>query len=174
VLFVHLSQDALRGHQPESPVWLENAGGQLLTATQVAEWCGLPGTGKVTVKPVIDLRTRHAVDGYRPPDRIAETVRLRDRTCVFPHCQRPARACDLDHLEPYDPGGPPGQTSTANLACLCRLHHRMKTHGGWTYTMVEPGVFLWCSPHGHTWLRDPAGTTDLTPPPVDPPERRTS
>jgi hypothetical protein len=54
----------------------------------------------------------------------------------------------------------------------------MKTHGGWTYSMVEPGTFLWRSPHGHTWLRDPDGTTDLTPPPVeppaDPPERRTS
>jgi hypothetical protein len=181
VLYVHLSEDAIRDHDPaagqHSPVWLENAGGQLLTATQVAEWCGLPETGKVTVKPVIDLNTRHAVDGYRPPDRIAQAVRLRDRTCVFPHCQRPARACDLDHLDPYLPieqGGPPGQTSTANLACLCRLHHRMKTHGGWTYTMLEPGVFLWRSPHAHTWLRDHTGTTDLTPETVDPPERRTS
>jgi hypothetical protein len=160
---------------------LENAGGQLLTAGQVAEWCRLPDTAKVTVKPVIDLNTRHAVDGYQPTDRIAEHVRLRDRTCVFPHCQRPARACDLDHLDPYlplDQGGPPGQTSTENLACLCRLHHRMKTHSGWTYSMVEPGTFLWRSPHGHTWLRDPDLTTDLTPPPVEPPvnppERRTS
>jgi hypothetical protein len=50
----------------------------------------------------------------------------------------------------------------------------MKTHGGWTYTMLEPGVFLWRSPHGHTWLRDRSGTTDLTPPDVDPPPRRTS
>jgi hypothetical protein len=76
------------------------------------------------------------------------------------------------HIAPYlDPadGGPPGQTATDNLACLCRLHHRMKTHGGWTYTMVEPGVFLWTSPHGYTYLRDPSGTTDLTPPPVEPP-----
>jgi hypothetical protein len=44
--------------------------------------------------------------------------------------------------------------------------------------MVEPGVFLWRSPYGYTWLRDHAGTTDLTPdpvePPTDPPERRTS
>jgi len=54
------------------------------------------------------------------------------------------------------------------------LHHRMKTHGGWSYAMIQPGVFLWRSPLGYTYLRDRTGTTDLTPPPVDPPERRTS
>jgi len=39
-------------------------------------------------------------------------------------------------------------------------------------------VFLWRSPHGHTYLRDHTGTTDLTPnpvdPPSDPPHRRAS
>jgi len=45
----------------------------------------------------------------------------------------------------------------------------MKTHGSWTYTTLEPGTYLWRSPHGYTWLRDHTGTTDLTPPPVDPP-----
>jgi hypothetical protein len=54
----------------------------------------------------------------------------------------------------------------------------MKTHcesGGWTYTMLEPGTFLWSSPHGHTYLTDAHGTDDLTSPTVDqpaePPER---
>ena len=75
---------------------------------------------------------------------------------------------------PADDGGPPGQTSSANLAPLCRLQHRIKTHGGWTYTMVEPGAFLWRSPYGYSWVRDRTGTTDLTPPPVTPPPRRTS
>jgi hypothetical protein len=45
----------------------------------------------------------------------------------------------------------------------------MKTHGGWTYTMDAPGTYLWRSPHGYTWRRDHTGTTDLTPPPVEPP-----
>jgi hypothetical protein len=181
VLYVHLSEDALRTHDPDAPVWVENAGGQLLTATQIADWCRRDDTTRVTVKPVIDLHQTLAVDGYEVPARIAESVRLRDKTCVFPYCQRPARRCDLDHTDPYvplDQGGRPAQTSTENLACLCRLHHRMKTHGDWTYAMLVPGVFLWRGPHGHTWLRDHTGTTDLTPPPVDPPadppERRTS
>jgi hypothetical protein len=169
VLYVHLSEDALRSHDPDAPVRVENAGGQLLTAGQIADWCGRDDTTKVTVKPVIDLNEHASVAQYKVPDWLAERIQLRDHTCVHPWCNRPARRCDTDHIVPYDPDGPPGQTNTENLACLCRLHHRMKTHGGWTYTMIEPGVFLWHSPHGHTYLRDHTGTTDLTPTPVDPP-----
>jgi hypothetical protein len=169
VLYAHLSADAIRSHAPDAVVNVENAGGQLLTTDQVAEWCGRADTAQVVVNPVIDLNTTASVDGYRVRESIAEKVRLRDRTCVFPSCHRPARGCDLDHIDPYvptDEGGPPGQTSTENLACLCRLHHRMKTHAGWTYSMLVPGAFVWHSPHGHTWLRDPGGTTDLTTDPV--------
>jgi len=169
VLYVHLSEDALTTGNPDAPVRVENGGGQLLTAAQVAEWCGRPDTTRVVVKPVIDLHQPLATDAYQVPARIAEHVELRDTTCVFPWCHRPARRSDKDHITPYDPGGPPDQTSTQNLACLCRLHHRMKTHAGWTYTMVEPGIYLWHSPMGLTYLRDRGGTTDLTPPP-----RRTS
>ncbi|RNM13032.1 HNH endonuclease signature motif containing protein, partial [Nocardioides pocheonensis] len=69
-----------------------------------------------------------------------EQIELRDRTCVFPWCNRPARGCDKDHVVPWEHGGP---TSSDNLAALCRRHHRLKTHGGWTYTRVEPGTYLW-------------------------------
>jgi hypothetical protein len=178
VLYVHLSEDALRSNDPNTPVRVENAGGQLLTAGQIAEWCRRDDTAKITVKPVIDLHQQHAVDQYKVPDWLAERIQLRDKTCVHPYCNRPARSCDTGHIVAYDEDGPPGQTSTDNLAALCRLHHRMKTHGGWTYTMLEPGAFLWASPHGHSYLRDQTGTTDLTPtpvpPPVDPPHRRTN
>jgi hypothetical protein len=168
VLFAHLSAEALRTHDSDAVVTLENAGGQLLTAAQVAAWCGV-STGstnervKITVKPVIDLAATISSTGYEPSDRLAEQVQLRDRTCAFPWCQRPARRCDLDHIDPYQPDGPPGQTASDNLACLCRLHHRMKTHGGWAYTMVELGTFLWRSPYGHSYLTDAHGTDDLTP-----------
>ncbi len=147
-------------------------GQRLVLLDQVRSWCGDSRT-RVTVKPVIDLNTVRTAPGYAIPDRIREHVILRDITCVFPHCTRPARGCDIDHISEYDhdaeaEGRPqPGPTSTANLAALCRRHHRLKTHTAWRYTMVEPGVFEWTSPHGHRFRRDRTGTTALDQP--DPP-----
>src|SRR3954469_7286209 len=51
VLYVHLSEDVLQHNDPDASARLTNAGGRLITARQVAEWCGT--AGKVTVKPVI-------------------------------------------------------------------------------------------------------------------------
>ena len=124
---------------------------------------------KVTIRPVIDLNAELSTDTYAIPDRIREQVILRDRTCVFPWCTRPARSCDIDHITPYDHdaadhGRPqPGPTATSNLAALCRSHHRLKTHTAWRYEHLRPGVFEWTSPHGHHYLRDHDGTTALDP-----------
>lgn len=159
-LYVHLPSDTAN---PTALV--ENAGGRLLTQAQVALWCANPGT-KVTVKPVIDLHVRLASPAYEVPERVKEHLELRDRTCVFPFCNRPARSTQKDHIAAHDDGG---LTDTDNLACLCQHHHNLKTHYAWTYSMIEPGVFLWRSPHGYTFLRDHEGTQDLTPRPVAPP-----
>ncbi|WP_210443425.1 HNH endonuclease signature motif containing protein [Nocardioides sp. SYSU D00065] len=153
-------------------------GQRLLLLDQVRAWCADTRT-KVTIKPVIDLTAEHTSPGYAVPDRIREQVALRDRTCVFPWCSRPARGCDIDHVIPFDPnadaeGRPqPGPTTTSNLAALCRRHHRLKTHSAWRYTVVAPGAFEWTSPHGHRYRRDQTGTTALDdPPPVPHPRRR--
>jgi hypothetical protein len=112
----------------------------------------------VIVKPVLhadgsDPRCR-PVNQHDPPEAMADHVRLRDPVCVFPGCQRSSRACDLDHIEPYIPialGGPPGQTHQDNLAPLCRHHHRMKTHGGWSYLRTPDGSYRWSSPIGRSF-----------------------
>ncbi|WP_432479949.1 HNH endonuclease signature motif containing protein [Nocardioides sp. GXQ0305] len=174
VLHLHLTEAALTGG--EGVGRCENTRSPVTVET-IREWCGHPDTDLV-VKPVIDLADHVHVDAYEVPDRIAEQVALRDHACVFPHCTRPARrlrpnghGCDTDHVRPYDPGGPPGQTCTCRLAPLCRTHHRLKTHGSWTYTAIEPGTYLWTSPHGHQYLRDHTGTRDVSvdrrPPPRD-------
>jgi hypothetical protein len=127
---------------------------------QLREWLGRPGA-KISVRGVIDAGVNLRADRYEIPDRIREQVVERDGTCRFPHCNRSAEHADIDHIRPYDAGGPPGQTSSENLACLCRSHHRLKTHGGWSYSRIEPGTFLWRSPHGHSWLVTPSGTQPL-------------
>jgi hypothetical protein len=81
---------------------------------------------------------------------------------VFPWCTRPARACDCDHIQPWRDDGTGGDTCTCQLAPLCRTHHRLKTHGSWTYTTLEPGTYLWTSPHGYQYLRDHTGTLDVS------------
>ncbi len=88
-----------------------------------------------------------------------DLVILRDGHCVFPGCHVDARRCDQDHIEPYvpiDQGGPPGQTSPANLACLCRRHHRLKTFTGWDYQRTRPGTYAWTNPHGLTYTSQPS------------------
>jgi hypothetical protein len=147
---------------------MEN-GQRLVLLEQIQSWCADSRT-EVTIKPVIDLNTELTAQAYKVPADIREQVQLRDRTCVFPGCTRPARRCDVDHIIEYDHDAEaegrrqPGPTQTDNLACLCRFHHRLKTHSAWRYTMVEPGIFEWTSPHGHRYRRDHTGTTALDPP----------
>jgi 5-methylcytosine-specific restriction endonuclease McrA len=129
-----------------------------LMLEQVKGWCQ---QGKVTVKPVIDLNQRLSTDSYDIPDRIREQVLLINPTCVFPHCSRPSRGLDLDHVIPW----PLGPTATDNLAPLCRSHHRAKTFGHWTYRVITPGTYAWRSPHGYTYRTDRSGTTDTGPDP---------
>jgi hypothetical protein len=117
---------------------------------------------KVTIQPVLDLDpssdSMPAVDAHDPPARLAAAVRLRDATCVFPGCTRPSDRADLDHIAEYvplDDGGPPGQTHPANLAPLCRRHHRAKTFGAFTYHRRPDGSYEWTTPTGRRIVTDP-------------------
>jgi Domain of unknown function (DUF222) len=87
---------------------------------------------------------------YRPPVGLADYIRARDITCLHPTCNRPARACQLDHNEPFgDPtgAGPGGQTSAENLGTLCAYHHNLKTNGGWEWKReASTGESVWTAP----------------------------
>ena len=156
-LYLHLSDQALAGaggvgrcENTRTPI----------TPDRIREWCGREGV-QLTIKPVIDLDDHVHVSAYEVPDRLKEATGLRDLQCVFPWCTRPARGCDHDHVIPHDQGG---STCSCNIAPLCRHHHRLKTLTAWRYTMPEPAVYVWTSPHGYVFLRDHTGTVDVTPP----------
>ena len=75
---------------------------------------------------IVDLRPakEHTVAGYVPPPSVRAYVQGRDGTCIYPGCDQPAWDCQLDHRVPYEEGG---QTTAANLFCLCQHHHNCKT-----------------------------------------------
>lgn len=91
---------------------------------------------------------------YRPPDRVADYVVNRDKTCTFPGCRTGAERCDLDHRRPFDSGG---ETCPCNLDSLCRRHHRMKTFTAWRGT-PDPttGRLRWISPLGRNYPTEQA------------------
>ncbi|MEA5453648.1 DUF222 domain-containing protein [Sinomonas sp. JGH33] len=65
---------------------------------------------------------------YTPSLAIRRFLGARDRVCRFPGCDKPASATEADHTTEWQHGG---TTDTANLALLCREHHRLKTLGHW-------------------------------------------
>jgi len=151
VLYVHLAQAAVGGHEPVARV--EQLGPQLLD-----EVASLLGHAHVTVKPVIDLNAGRSVNGYEHPPDVKERGFLRTTGDVFPHAQSQSRRLDADHPTTYDVDGPPGQTGDHNHAPLGRRHHRAKTHLDYQVHQLGPGVYLWRTPHGVWRLVDGSGT----------------
>jgi hypothetical protein len=90
--------------------------------------------------------------GYRPPPGLRDYITARDLTCRFITCRQPAWRADLDHTVPWEKGG---RTCSCNLGGLCRFHHRLKQHLGWSLIQSAPGIFTWSTPTGRTYTTAP-------------------
>ncbi|MBC9225133.1 DUF222 domain-containing protein [Aeromicrobium sp. 636] len=75
--------------------------------------------------------------GYQPPGALRAALHWRDGTCRVAGCRAPASETDLDHELAYDRGG---GTTAANLRCLCRKHHNMKSHGRLPEKYIAPPI----------------------------------
>jgi hypothetical protein len=96
-----------------------------------------------------------AVERYRPTPGHYRFMHTRDRTCRHPGCRSRAAWADLDHVVPHALGG---ATDCSNLCCLCRRHHRLKTHArGWRFVMCPDGVLSVTTPSGITRTTRPPG-----------------
>ena len=115
---------------------------------------------------MIDTNTGEAlrVHRYRPSERMRRMPSVRDRTCRFPGCRMPAHRCDLDHNVDAAKGG---STSTDNLAFLCRGHHMLKHHSGWSVNQRAGGIPHWISPTGRRYVDRPPGARSRRRPPSE-------
>ncbi|MBK7623795.1 MAG: HNH endonuclease [Kineosporiaceae bacterium] len=102
---------------------------------------------------------RAATDpGYTPSPFVKTLVKAARPRCSHPGCGRPAIEADLDHVTAHSKGG---TTSEQNLAPLCRFHHLLKHHAGFTPTLdPTTGQVTWRTPSGHLVSEPP----DMPPP----------
>lgn len=153
-IHVHVDAETLLTGQ-EGVARVESWGPVLLS--QLAE---LLGRAEIAMAPVIDLRTLASVNAYEHPATMKARTELRTVGDVFPHSshQPGETRVDHDHVEPYDPGGGPGQTNDLNDAPLTRRHHRLKTHRAYQLRQSGPGRYEWTTPHGLRRIVDRTGT----------------
>ena len=139
--------------------------------------CDIPGIGYVppdavaaiisnlrtkVSRALLDARTGTLVETSNPRYVVTESMRefvtARDEVCRMWGCNRRVRrtgiepAADLDHATPW----PAGPSSPANLAGLCRHHHRLKHSARWTQRQEADGTMEWTSPGGVATMTFPA------------------
>ena len=110
-----------------------------------------PSFSRILTHPVSSAVLDVDRSSYRVPADLKRWLAIRDGACVFPGCGRSTRSCDIDHTVDWARGG---STKAANLAHLCRHHHRMKHQTNWRVEHTESGL-TWTSPTGATRLADP-------------------
>lgn len=85
---------------------------------------------------------------YRPSAALDRFIRAGDLTCRFPHCDRPAEVCDIDHTVAY----PLGPTHPSKLRCYCCTYHLVKTFWGWQEKQLPDAALILTSPAGQTYV----------------------
>ncbi|HEY6707106.1 MAG TPA: DUF222 domain-containing protein [Actinomycetota bacterium] len=98
-----------------------------------------PVLGGAPAQPLEVGRTSRVVQAAQ-----RTALAVRDGGCVFPGCTRPLAWCEAHHLRHWVHGGP---TDLANLALLCRAHHRAVHEGGWRLQRHPDGQLTAVPPH---------------------------
>jgi Domain of unknown function (DUF222)/HNH endonuclease len=98
-----------------------------------------PALGGAPTQPLEVGRTSRVVSAAQ---RVALVVR--DGGCAVAGCERPPAWCEAHHLVHWLHGGP---TDLANLALVCRAHHRAVHEGGWRLGRDPDGQLTATPPH---------------------------
>lgn len=100
--------------------------------------------------------------------QLRHLVLLRDNRCRTPWCGAPIR--HVDHVTPFDQGGP---TSADNGQGLCEACNYLKERPGWTAERAGPGhEVVLRTPTGHPYVSKPLRLPGAIPADASPLERR--
>ncbi|MBC7442805.1 MAG: DUF222 domain-containing protein [Ramlibacter sp.] len=129
---------------------------------------GAPSFTRILVHPETGVMLSVGRDQYRVPTDLRRLIEIRDGTCRFPGCTRPAVRAQVDHGHEWQQFG---ETRYDNLACLCAPDHRLKSQTQWTVSQQSGGVLDWTAPSGLHYRSDPAVPFEPldTAPDADPP-----
>jgi hypothetical protein len=133
--------DHLGGHDHPGDDGYPHPGSQGTLAERLRAAAALlpPVLGGAPTQPLEVGRTSRVVTAAQ-----RAALAVRDNGCVFPGCERPLAWCDAHHLRHWLHGGP---TDLANLALLCRTHHRAVHEGGWRLHRHPDGRLTATPPH---------------------------
>jgi hypothetical protein len=140
------------------PVPAEIARELIRTAASFTRVLTDPETGAV-----VSVGRTHRV----PPPQMRLHLQLRDQTCRFAGCTRPASTSEADHTLEWRNGG---ETSLENLVSLCTSHHHVRHGDQWTYVRHDDGTIVWTSPTGRRISNRPPALPGR--PPDPPPKPR--
>jgi hypothetical protein len=107
---------------------------------------------RVLTDPATGTAVEAATRRHDPPARVSETLIVRDQTCRWPGCRRPARRCQRDHVPKHRENG---VTQLALMAMFCEPHHDLKDFGDWIVTAEPGGVLRFQAPTGHVYFTQP-------------------
>jgi hypothetical protein len=138
----------------------ELAGHGPIPAQAVRDLINQPGSvlRRLIYDPITGALRDYATKTYPADALLRKLLEGRDVTCRWPGCVRNAIWCDTEHCDAYDDGG---ESSCANCGLMCRRHHNLKTHKGFSYTRIDPatGETEWTTPLGFKYRQKPAAYT---------------
>ncbi|CAA9235654.1 MAG: hypothetical protein AVDCRST_MAG76-1494 [uncultured Acidimicrobiales bacterium] len=105
------------------------------------------------------------------PADLWRLLRLRDRGCTWPGCDRPPGWCQAHHIVWWEHGG---RTDADGLTLLCNHHHHRVHDGGWSLERLDDGGLRFTGPDGRVLTRPPPLPPWALPPPppkIDPLDR---
>jgi hypothetical protein len=78
-------------------------------------------------------------------------LRVRDKGCVWPGCERPSSWTNAHHILHWGHGG---DTNLDNLVLLCHRHHWLIHEGGWQLVRSDQGILVIPPSHQYqSWIR---------------------